>query len=332
MSDKAKDLNDLLREGKLPADPMARSSVMSQDVPRIYTVRDLMQDSRRRASGREQRVYCTTGDARVDDATGGLRPEFVWVIGAETSWGKSTLATAIADENVKRGNGVIIISLEDSKELYGDRLMARRSRISANARRKGELTMSDLNSMDAVLETSEVVPVFIDGRGKSIEWLAKQIPVLVRAHGAKLVMIDYLQAADNERPQQDRKNQVTYIARTATDAIKVSGASGILFSQITMADDKPIPDKHSIRDSKSVSHMAEVVAIGFKPKKNVVGANGTPLVEGGRRALFVDKNKDGPEKQYFQMSWDNRAACYNAVNEHGDPILPRGYVLEDESR
>lgn len=332
MSEKAKDLNDLAREGKLPDDPGARASVISADVPRIYTVKELLVDSCRRASSASPRVFCTWGHAAVDEATGGFQPEFVWVIGAETSWGKSTLAVAIADENIKLRRRVMIISVEDPKALYADRLMARRTRISASDRRMGKLTRTDIERMGTAAAKAEDDPVYIDARGRSIEWIADRIPGLVKEHGIHLVMFDYLQAADNEKPQQDRKNQVTYIMRKATDAMKLSGAAGVMFSQITMSDEKPIPDKHSVRDSKSVSHMAEGVAMGFRPKKHVVDSNGTTLVEGGSRALFVDKNKDGPEKRYFQMSWDNRAACYNAVGIDGRPILPHGYSLEEDGR
>lgn len=332
MSDKVKDLNDQHREGKLPDDPGARSALIAEDAPRLWTVKDLLRDSYNRAFAAERQIYCTTGHAGIDDATGGIAPEFVWVFGAETSWGKTTWAVAIADENIARKFRVMIISLEDPKKLYSDRLMARRARIDANARRQGTLTQADLTSMATVMAAGEDSPVFIDGRGKSVEWLAKRIPVLVREHGIQLVMLDYLQAADNEKPQQDRKNQVTYIARTATDAIKTSGAAGILFSQITMADDKPIPDKHSVRDSKSVSHMAEVVALGFKPKKHVVDGDSRVLVEAGQRAIFVDKNKDGPEKKYFTMPWDARSACYCAADIDGNAIPARRYGTHHERR
>ena len=332
MSDKIKDLNDLAREGRLPTDPGQRAELVAADVPRIYTVKELLSDSRKRATARETRRFCTWGDERIDDVTGGFCPDVVWVIGAETSWGKSTLAVAIADENIKRGYRVMIISLEDPKQLYADRLMARRARINASALRKGELTISELNRMDDVEAKAENAPVYIDGRGRSIEWISDRIPMLVKEHGVHLVMLDYLQAADNEKPQQDRKNQVTYIMRKVADAMKLSGAAGIVFSQITMSDDKPIPDKHSVRDSKSVSHMAEGVAMGFRPKKNVVDSNGKVVVEGGRRTIFVDKNKNGPEKRFFEASWDPRAACYNAINKEGEPILPPGYRLEEDAR
>ena len=90
----------------------------------------------------------------------------------------------------------------------------------------------------------------------------------------------------------------------------------------TQSDDKPIPDKHSVRDSKSVSHMAEGVAMGFRPKKNVVNSNGrretvSPASWYSSLAIVVD-GKAG--RRVVTLSADE-----SAVRGMHDEIVEKGY-------
>ena len=54
-------------------------------------------------------------------------------------------------------------------------------------------------------------------------------------------VVDYLQAFDSDKRHQDRRNQISYIARTLTDVPKLADISGIIFSQITVVEGKPYP-------------------------------------------------------------------------------------------
>lgn len=328
----AKDENDRFKDGTLPADPADDSKIVSDDVPRVLTVRDLLEGSIKRATQRRARGICTTGHYQLDHITGGLRPGFVWVIGAGTSWGKSSLLVMLTDENIKKGKKVLIVSAEDPESLYADRLMARRSRVSADAIRKREIDGAQLDKMNDEARKAEDLPVFLDARGRSVEWLAPRIKQLIVKYGIDVVAYDYLQAFDNQERQQDRRNQISYIARVLTDVAKTAipgGVAGILLSQITEDGKKAHPDKHSIRESRDVSNAGEVVALGFTPEKPIVKSEGGEvLVRAGERCLFVDKNKDGPRGALIALPWDEECACFETVE---DPETARISRIVDEA-
>jgi replicative DNA helicase len=311
--EKPKDLNDRAKDGTLPEDPGLNAKTIAADVPRIYTVRELLADANKRAFIKQERANGTTGHHQLDSATGGFRPGFVWVFGADTSWGKSSFAIMIADENIKQGRRVMIVSAEDSKELYGDRLLLRRSRVNADAHRLKRLGRADADKMAEAVARGEDVPIFLDARGRSVEWVTKQVPLMIREHGVDHVLYDYLQAFDNEKPQQDRRNQVTYIARVLTDSLKLANVSGIIFSQITIEKGKDYPDKHSIRESRDVSNSAEAVILGFTPSKPIV-QGGRQVAEAGNRCVLIDKCKNG-RRGVFLMDWDDNSACFNKVDD-----------------
>ena len=317
---KAKDLNDQAVAGTLPDDPAAGATVVSADVARVLTVKEIIHSAQQRAfAPRSKQTTCTSGNYEIDRVTGGFKPGFVTVFGADTSWGKSSFLIMVADDNIKAGRRVMIVSAEDSEKIYGDRLLLRRSKVYADNLKHKNLSSSDWTAIVEAVKKAEDVPVYLDARGKPVEWVCKQTKRLIREHNIDVVAYDYLQAFDNEKHQQDRRNQVSYIARVLTDSVKTEDVSGIIFSQITVEKGKPYPDKHSIRESRDVSNAAEVVMLGFTPDKPVT-RGGTVLAQPGEKCILVDKCKDGPRGGVFVMPWDENVACFKSVI---DPEIER---------
>jgi hypothetical protein len=313
-----------------PRGPPAAQQQAKGDAPRILTVREILSASMLRAFDRTEQKSCTSGNYRIDDITGGMKPGFVWVFGADTGFGKSSWLVMVADENIRHRKRVLIVSAEDDERLYGDRLIARRARISADNIRRRKFTPSEYSRFTEVVNAGEDVPVFFDARGKSAEWIARKTKTLIAEHGIDLVAFDYLQALDNERHQQDRRNQVTYIARTLTDAVKTSGVAGVIFSQITVQMGKPIPDKHSIKESRDVANAAEVVILGFIPQADVYDRpakdNEPPpkkIAGANERTIVLEKVKDGPAGAMIHLPWYSSSACF-------DTVLDPEQVLRDQ--
>jgi replicative DNA helicase len=316
---KGNDINDQLRAGSMPQDPLQGTTV-SDDAPHILTVRDLLQGSLQRVTSRSMRPHGTSGHHKLDEVTGGLRAGDVWLCGADTSWGKSSFAVMLADENIKRGKRVLIVSAEDSEATYGDRLLRRRSRVGALAMRHRRLSPGDYDAMAAVVAKGEPLPVFIDARGKTVEWLAPRCKRAIAEHDIDIVVFDYVGAFAAKLGQQDRRNIVTYIGRVLTDVAKTAkpgGVAGVLLSQITHADPESVPGKYSIRDSKDLVQMSEVTLIGFIAPKNMTGKgpNGRKdtVANKGDRCITLAKVKEGPAGSVLKLAWNQEVACFDAV-------------------
>lgn len=323
-----KDENDKLRTRQLPADPFDGETV-SEDVTRILTVRDLLQGSLSRATSPDERVHCTSGHCRIDEATGGLRPGDVWLVGADTSWGKSSFAVMLADENIKRRKRVLIVSAEDSEATYGDRLLRRRSGVSAEHMRHRRLTAADHDAMADVVRLGEALPVFIDARGKPVEWLAPRCKRAIVEHAIDVVVFDYVGAFVGKLQSQDRRNMVHYIARVLTDIAKTAkpgGIAGVILSQLTHSDEEAIPGKYAIRDSKDLTQMSEVTLIGFLAPRDVPEKGITK----GDRCIKLAKVKEGPAGGQVRMAWNDVTASFDAVgdNRGQDAQSPPGDVWD----
>lgn len=335
MNAKAEDIADLAKRGELPVDVKAVAEPVSpkakqdaEDARRLKTVRQILGDAAKRALEKrsEQRII-TTGHWRLDRDTGGFRPKQVWVFGADTSWGKSSQLLMVADENIKRGRRVLIVSGEDPSEIYADRLLVRRSgdaktRINTYRMQHNLLDEDERRRVIEVASRAEDEPVYFEAMGKSVEWVCKRLRRIVPEEGIDLIAFDYLQAFDQEKPQNDRRLQLNYICRTMTDTIKELGTAGIIYSQITPPDEGKgkgggVPGKYSIRDSKDVSNGAEVIAIGFEPAKDMTSKEGRLLAAAGTKVIHLAKNKPGPgpKGKLYQMNWDGAHGCFDVVED-----------------
>ena len=300
-----RDENDKAIAGELPEDP-ALGTVVVSDGPVLVTPRDMLTEAVARASKPRQRRAGTTGNADLDAITGGFRPGFVWVFGAETSWGKSSWLVSVADENLKAGARVLIVSTEDSPSIYADRLLARRARLNAKHLRDGCLSPEELSRAADVAMKGERIPVYLNAIGKSVEWILEHLPGIVAEYGIDIVAVDYLQEIRSSKRHQDRRLELAYIAGELRACIKRIGKTGVLFSQLTIAAGER-PDKYSIRDSKDIANGAEVIALGFTAAEGIESKHTT--IGRGERCILVEKNKDGA-KGVVPVTWDDESACF----------------------
>lgn len=320
-----KDLNDLQQAGALPDDPAKGALVIANEVPIVRTVSQLINDAKTNALAPRKPNRLTFCHYGIDDVTGGPIEESVSLFGAESNWGKSAHLVMMADENIKRGQRVLIVSGEDSESIYGKRLLLRRSRVNWLRFKRGTLNKEEIQAVTDAAMKAENIPVFFDARGRSVEWIAPRIRRLVKEYGIKLVAVDYLQALDHEKAHQDKRNSINYIHRMVTDAIKLSGVAGIIYSQITPSENSEVPGKYAMRESKDITNASENALLGFTPTKPITRkADGVVLVDAGQRCVNLDKNKDGGGKGLFPHSWDDNSGCFNVVE---DPELAATRVI-----
>lgn len=223
------------------------------------------------------------GFSSLDRETGGLRAGTIWVLGAPTNWGKSSWLLAVADHCASVGRPCLLVTCEDDPTMLATRHVCRAAGVRGANARHGNLTPEEHHAVARLLsETStQGHPVIADGRGKPVEVICQELQRLHAMNPIGVVLIDYLQCITTSTKTDDRRGQINHIARSLTDTIKGMGAAGVLASQLTGDD---------IRESRDVEHAAEVVLIGRK--------------DGGRMALFVKKNKSGPNDQEIELTWD----------------------------
>lgn len=305
---------DMQRAGTLPTDPKAGTKPVAQNVPRVMTAHELLQGSAERALSPQPREHCTTGHYKLDRITGGFRPGFVWVFGADTSWGKSSFLLSVIDENMRLGKKCLIVSSEDTEEVYGDRLMVRRSRVNAIRFRDQRLSQQEKDKVNDVAKAGEHFPLYIDAAQWPIEDLVIHLDKVIKEEDISLVFFDYLQEFKTKRRFQDERVKYKEIASLMRRVIKKNKRSGIIFSQITVTSETKIPNKHNVKESRDVANAAEVILMGFEPEIKIERPNDTDILP-GTKCLLVDKVKNGPRGGKLPLDWDTESACFNTVRD-----------------
>lgn len=325
MSAKALDLNDQHVRGQIvsarPPVPLTAKAKKEAEnaAPTPRTVKDLLTEAMDRAFSTTKTPIFSTGHYMMDQFTGGLRSGHVWVIGADTSWGKSTWAVSFADLNMNKGHRVLIVSVEDPPELYGRRLLARRSGVSALHLRDQRLSFEEMQRVTTVVASAQPLPFFLDARTQRAEWVARHLPTIIQDHEIRIVIVDYLQELRSDQAHQSTRDEVSCVAKMLREAIKGANAAGIFLSQLTIDDPNKPPSKHMIRESRNVSNAAEGVMLGWQPAQD----HGD--FEKGKRYLLIDKAKDGIAKRYVELEWDDHSATFR---ETRDPDEPPDYIAD----
>jgi replicative DNA helicase len=333
MSEKAEDESDRNQAGTLDADPKSNTAEVAADVPRVRTVRDVLAASGNRALSRDKADTYTTGHYKLDQITGGFQPSFAWLFGADTSWGKSSFLISLCDENIRLGRKCLIVSSEDSEEIYGDRLMARRTRVDALAYRDRRLTLDDSRKVTAEMAKGEQKPFYISafgdesakGRARDgwpLEELLPHLGKLVREQQIGWIGFDYIQEFSTKKRFQDERLKYKWLAGMMRRFIRVLKIRGCIFSQLTVTSETKIPTRANIRECRDIANGSDVILLGFEPDVDVKTKDGAVAVPAGQKCVSVDKVKNGPRGAKIPMQWDSHSACFDRVD---DPEVRRIY-------
>ncbi len=277
----------------------------NQNTLRVLSMKNLFESIATKVIEDTPVERCTFGIQELDDDLGGLPPESITIVGADTNWGKTNVAVFLADENLKLRKRVLIVTFEDTETIYARRIAARRASINAARLRDQTLHDDELERLFAITSEATAEPVFLRAIGASAEAAAAMLRRLLERHGFHLVLIDYLQKARLARRVEDRKREVADVAGIFGDVIKNGHASGVIFSQLRrMSREEKRPTKHHLKESGDVENGAENVLLGYR--------------KGQHYRLRADKGKDGNKNEY-ELIWDANACCFRG-----------GHVVEDE--
>ena len=308
----APDEADMHKAGQLSSDPKAGTKTVAAQVPRVLNLSELLSSSRKRLFAKETTDVCTTGHYRLDQITGGIRAGYTWLIGADTSFGKSSWLIAVCDINIDLGKRVLIVSSEDSEELYGDRLMVRRANVNALRFRDKAPTKDEEDRIIKAEQQAKPIPVYVDARRWPIEELIPHLRTIIKEQKIDVVAFDYVQEFKTKTRYQDERIKFREIASSMRHLAKDAKIAAVIFSQLTLSENTTIPTRANIRECKDMANGSEVILIGFETKK-LLDVPGKQAIPAGTKCFLVDKCKNGPRGAKLPMDWDADVATFKRV-------------------
>lgn len=210
----------------------------------------------------EQRI--SVGLPRLSSAIGYMPRGGLMVVAGDTGVGKSSFVLELLLAAAKSGCGAGMVSMEDSEEIAGGRLLSMESGVSARLLQRGIADNSGWDSVNQAYFSARALGdrfLFANCIGGSELDVCAAISQMAR-RGAKLVCVDYIQEVDSSERQQDRRNEIRWmLTRLKAHAMRL-GIALVVVSQLKrLPEARRRPTKHDLKECGDLENKSEVVLL-----------------------------------------------------------------------
>jgi replicative DNA helicase len=262
------------------------------------------------AGSREQRLI-HPGMEIMAEVTGGFLVGSMVILGGGTNVGKSSVCLELmmcaAERNVASG----YVSLEDPEDVLSARLLGAQAGISSWRLSSGKLDRDDFGKLgrDGIEPLRRVRRnlwfSFCVG-GSEIDVCAAMSRLAMQ--GCKIVIVDYVQAIESSKRQQDRRNEIRWLSARIKAHAQRLGVVLVLVSQLSRppkGDEFKEPTKHDLKEAGDLENAAELVLllwrgnnddmepINVKIEKSKMGGNGSRWMMARDPKTFRLREVDG---------------------------------------
>jgi len=260
-----------------------------------------------------------------DEMTGGLQPGELVVIAARPSMGKTALALNIArNAAIEHAKKVAIFSLEMTKRALALRLLASEASIDFSGFRKGFGRPEDLRKLTKAGGKLADAKIWIDDSGLiTILEIKAKCRRLASERGLDLVIVDYLQLAHSDTPNQRKDLEIAEISHGLKALAKELDIPVIALSQLNRGPEQRDPDKRrpnmgDLRESGAIEQDADVIAFIYRDEVY------NPTEENhGIAELIIAKQRNGPTGT-VKLQFSARYALFHNLAE--GPDRPPGHT------
>lgn len=235
-------------------------------------------------------VGLQTGIRDLDDLTGGLHDEEIWVVASRPGVGKSAFVTQIMLHIAHKETPVGLFSLEMSEKQVLMRILSNQAQLNIQTVYRNQLEEEERALLNDVANRVKKLPIHIDDSGVlTVEELRSRALMLKHMHGVRVVFVDYLQLLRAEERMGGRNEDVAHISRTLMQLAKELGGPVVAVSQLNRrrADSKDSrPEMTNLRESGQIEQDAHVICFLHAEEDDPDYQN--------RIELIVAKQRNGP--------------------------------------
>lgn len=156
-----------------------------------------------------------SGFFKFDYALNGFKKGGFYVLGAQTSVGKTTFALNIAKQVASQGNEVLLFLLEMQPTEIAKALISSQIGVSLTKIDRGTITSQEMDDISTQLDSVRNLPIYINN---AVNNGLSDIRSAIRQHTQqatlKLVIIDYLQLIQTNKGSENRQVEISEISRT----------------------------------------------------------------------------------------------------------------------
>ena len=286
-----------------------------------------------------------TGFHELDRVTLGWQNSDLIIIAARPAMGKTAFVLSMAKNMaVNYNTPVAVFSLEMSNLQLVNRLIVNTCEIPADNIKRGDLQPWQWDQLLTKINILYEAPLYIDDTPSlSVFELRTKARRLVREHGVKIIIIDYLQLMNASGMEYgSREQEVSTISRSLKQLAKELNIPIIALSQLNRSVESlgtgsdatgKRPQLSDLRESGAIEQDADLVCFIHRPeyylKTSEDGANNDIR---GKAEIIIAKHRNGATKDVVLRfvselarfeNWDEKERrLESALNRNSDTQAP----------
>jgi len=257
------------------------------------------------AQGRElEALGVATGLQQIDInlTYSGLPMHQPTVLGADTSAGKSAVATTMMWQAARRGEGVLYCTLEDEAESPTLRIVSSLSRINNAALQNLRVRPEEWPRFQEAIGEVWNKQIHFFERPTKVNDLVGKVRRYVRRYKPRLVVVDFLQLVQPAEALRSRQEEVdATFGRLVDMAVGFHDTATLIVSQFHRTDRMVRPTRRDFYHSAAIEQGAHTVLLLWDP----------PLARPFRcKVGIIDKQKNGLAPVDVVLGWDGQSATF----------------------
>ena len=338
--DETLDVEDLMQEAEGKLFEISQRNV-KKDVTQINPViKDAMEMLQKAALQKEGLSGLRTGFEGLDKMTSGWQNSDLIIIAARPAMGKTAFVLSMAKNMAVNFNTpVALFSLEMSNVQLVNRLIVNVCEIPGEKIKSGRLESYEWEQLDFKIKELYDAPIFVDDTPSlSVFELRTKARRLVREHGIKCIIIDYLQLMNASGMNfGSREQEVSTISRSLKGLAKELNIPIIALSQLNRGvearqgvEGKQLAD---LRESGAIEQDADMVCFIHRPEyyKITEDERGNSLI--GLAEIIIAKHRNGAVgdvrlrfksefAKFMNVEEDIAVREFSSTMNGGDPMPP----------
>ena len=300
--DGSMDIDDLMQEAEGSLFELSRRN-MKKDYTQIDPViSNAVEVIQKAAANKDGLTGVPTGYHKLDNITSGWQASDLVIIAGRPAMGKTSFALSMA-KNIAADYKVpmAFFSLEMSNVQLVNRLISNCCEIQGSKILNGQLKPDEWERLDKRLNNLIGSPLYVDDTpGLSVFELRTKARRLVRDHGVKIIMIDYLQLMNaNGMRFSSRQAEVSTISRSLKQIAKELDIPILALSQLNRGVESreglegKRPQLSDLRESGAIEQDADMVLFVHRPEYYHIyqDENGRDLH--GMAQIIIAKHRKG---------------------------------------
>lgn len=352
--DATEDVDELMQEAEGKLFELSQQNMKkdyTQIDPVIKDAYDMLQKAAARTDGLSG---IASGFRQLDKMTSGWQNSDLVILAARPAMGKTAFALSMAKNiAVDQKIPIALFSLEMSNVQLVNRLIVNVCEIEGEKIKSGQLAPYEWGQLDYKIKELYGAPLFVDDTPSlSVFELRTKARRLVREHGVRVIMIDYLQLMNASGMSfGSRQEEVSTISRSLKGLAKELNIPILALSQLNRGvesregNDKR-PQLSDLRESGAIEQDADMVVFIHRPEYYHLYTDDKGNDLRGKAEIIIAKHRNGavgdvlltfkgqyarfqnPEDDTFAASApgsaQGEAVIGSRMNGHDAPLPPPG--------